>query len=175
VANKDAGNSGATALSMGRRGGDVASRQQEGKAVDSQRSALMGQFWEYLNAGRYDALDRLIAKDYVDHFPQSGVTSPGREGVKEAFRLQHLGLARPHYAVESTLDDDDMVATRFTVSDGGAGAVGALGAFFPANLPFELHGLYLCRIADGRITEGGALFDDLPLLRLALDSVARSA
>lgn len=140
--------------------------------MDAQREAIMGEFWNSINAGRYNALDRLVVADYVDHFPQACVKSAGRDGVKQTFRLQHLGLAQPQYAVESTLEEDDMLATRFTVCDAG---IGPVSNHYPANLHLKLRGLYLCRIDGGRITEGGALFDDLPLLRLALESVARSA
>lgn len=146
--------------------------KEHNRAMDEQRAAIMRGFWEYINAGQYAALDQLVADDYVDHFPQSCVTTAGREGVKQTFRLQHLGLAQPRYAVESTLEEDDLVATRFTVRDTGAGEV---GKFFPAGLQFELRGLYLCRIDRGHITEGGALFDDLPLLQLAFGSIACSA
>jgi hypothetical protein len=61
---------------------------------------------------------------------------------------------------------------QLTVSDVGASN---LREMFPSALRFELHGLYLYRIDRGHIIEGGALFDDLPLLQLALESVARSA
>jgi hypothetical protein len=146
--------------------------RQEGRTMDSPCAAIMGRFWDTLNAGEYNALDQIVAANYVDHFPQSCITTVGREGVKQTFRLQHLGLTQPRYTVESTLDEDDMIATRFTVHDTG---FSKLRDVFPSGLTFELHGLYLCRIDHGHIIEGGALFDDLPLLHLALDSVARSA
>jgi hypothetical protein len=149
--------------------------RQEGQTLntmDTLGAEIMERFWDALNAGEYQALDQIVAADYVDHFPQSCITTVGREGVKQTFRLQHLGLAQPRYIVESTLREDDMIATRFTVSDVGASN---LREMFPSALRFELHGLYLYRIDRGHIIEGGALFDDLPLLQLALESVARSA
>lgn len=132
----------------------------------------MGLFWSTINAGEYQELDTIVAADYVDHFPRPCITRAGREGVKQTFRLQHLGLAQPRYTVESVLADDAMTATRFVVSDAG---VSRLNEMFPAGLRFELHGLFVCRIDGGHIMEGGALFDDLPLLTLALGSAIGGA
>lgn len=50
--------------------------------------ALVRRFYEEIDRGNPQALDELVAEDYVDHNPQPfpGLP-PGREGLKQAFRI----------------------------------------------------------------------------------------
>lgn len=50
--------------------------------------ALIRRFYAEIDAGNIDAMDELVAEDYVDHHPPPFPGLPtGREGLKEAFRI----------------------------------------------------------------------------------------
>lgn len=50
--------------------------------------ALVRRFYQEIDAGNVDAMDELVAEDYIDHSPPPfpGL-APGREGLKQAFRM----------------------------------------------------------------------------------------
>src|SRR5204862_407853 len=52
--------------------------------------ALVRRFYEEIDKGNLDAMDELVAEDYVDHNPPPFPGfAPGREGLKQAFRTIH--------------------------------------------------------------------------------------
>ena len=50
--------------------------------------ALVRRFYEEIDKGSLDAMDELVADDYVNHHPPPfpGL-APGREGLKQAFKI----------------------------------------------------------------------------------------
>lgn len=79
-----------------------------------QNKALVRRLYAVLDAGDVDALDEIMADDYVDHspppFPGLG---PGREGVKQAFRIFWQATPGRH-EIEDQVAEGDKVATRLT-------------------------------------------------------------
>src|SRR4051794_27393605 len=53
-----------------------------------ENKALIRRFYAEIDAGNVDAMDELVAEDYVNHHPPPfpGLAT-GREGLKQAFRL----------------------------------------------------------------------------------------
>src|SRR5919198_26922 len=52
-----------------------------------ENKALVRRFYEAIDKGDLDAMDELVAEDYVDHSPPPFPFPPGRAGLKEAFKL----------------------------------------------------------------------------------------
>lgn len=53
-----------------------------------ENKALARRFYAEIDAGNIDAMDELVAEDYVDHNPPPFPGLPaGREGLKQAFRI----------------------------------------------------------------------------------------
>jgi predicted ester cyclase len=76
--------------------------------------ALVRRFYEQIDLGNLSAMDELVAEDYIDHnpppFPALG---PGREGLKQAFRV--FQEATPGYhRIEDQIAEGDKVVTRLT-------------------------------------------------------------
>lgn len=123
--------------------------------------ALVRRFYEEIDAGNLDAMDELVAEDYVNHSPFPFPTPPGREGLKEAFRI--LWEATPgRHEIEDQLADGDKVVTRLT-------AHGTHDGDLPGPIPAtgnELHmsAVAIHRIADGRIAEHWSGKDELGLM-----------
>jgi steroid delta-isomerase-like uncharacterized protein len=76
--------------------------------------ALVRRFYEAIDRGDLAAMDELVAEDYIDHNPPpfSGL-APGREGLKQAFRI--FWEATPGYhRIEDQIAEGDKVVTRLT-------------------------------------------------------------
>ena len=76
--------------------------------------ALVRRFYEEIDKGNIDILDELVAENYIDHSPPPfpGL-APGREGVKQSFRM--FQQATPGYhRIEDQIAEGDKVVTRLT-------------------------------------------------------------
>jgi len=75
---------------------------------------LVRRFYEEIDKGNLDAIDELVAEDYNDHSPPPfpGI-APGRQGLKQAFRLFWDATPGTH-DIEDQIAEDDKVVTRLT-------------------------------------------------------------
>lgn len=78
-----------------------------------ENKALVRRFYEEIDKGNIDAMDELVAEDYIDHSPPPFPVLPGREGVKEAFRIFWEATPGRH-VVEDQIAEGDKVVTRLT-------------------------------------------------------------
>src|ERR687885_850237 len=79
-----------------------------------ENKALVRRFYEEIDKGNIEILDELVAEDYVDHNPPPlpGL-APGREGLKQAFKI--FVTATPGYhKIEDMIAEGDKVVTRLT-------------------------------------------------------------
>ena len=75
---------------------------------------LVRRFYREIDEGNIDALDELVAEDYIDHSPPPfpGI-GHGREGLKQSFRM--FWDATPGYhKIEDQISEGDKVVTRLT-------------------------------------------------------------
>jgi ketosteroid isomerase-like protein len=80
-----------------------------------ENKALVRRFYEEIDKGNLAAMDELVAEGYINHHPPPfpGL-APGREGLKQAFKL--FWEATPGYhQIEDQVADGDKVVTRLTV------------------------------------------------------------
>src|SRR5438067_1153905 len=76
--------------------------------------ALVRRFYEESDKGNIEILNELLAEDYIDHNPPPfpGI-APGREGVKQVFKI--FQQATPGYhKIEDMIAEGDKVVTRLT-------------------------------------------------------------
>ncbi|MFL6465507.1 MAG: ester cyclase [Bryobacteraceae bacterium] len=76
--------------------------------------ALVRTFYEEIDKGNLNAMDELVAEDYIGHNPPPfpGLGS-GREGLKQAFKI--FWEATPGYhRIEDQIAEGDKVVTRLT-------------------------------------------------------------
>jgi steroid delta-isomerase-like uncharacterized protein len=79
-----------------------------------ENKALVRRFYAEIDKGNIDAMDELVAEDYLDHNPPPfpGLKS-GREGLKQAFKI--FWEATPGYhEIEDMIAEGDKVVTRMT-------------------------------------------------------------
>jgi steroid delta-isomerase-like uncharacterized protein len=76
---------------------------------------LVRRFYREIDAGNLDAMDELVAEDYLDHSPPPfpGIDAPGRDGLKQAFRLFWDATPGTH-DIEDQIAEGDKVVTRLT-------------------------------------------------------------
>jgi predicted ester cyclase len=125
--------------------------------------ALIRRFYAEIDAGNIEAMDDIVAEDYVDHhpppFPGLG---RGREGLKEAFRIFWEATPGRH-EIEDQIAEGDRVVTRLT-------AYGRHERDLPGPLPatgaqIRETAVAIHRVADGRIVEHWSDRDDLGLMQ----------
>ena len=127
-----------------------------------ENKALVRRFYEEIDKGNIDAMDELVAEDYVDHSPPPfpGLGS-GRAGLKRVF--QTFWDATPGYhRIEDQVAEGDKVVTRLT-------AIGKHEADLPG-IPrtgndLEMTATVIHRIADGKLAEKWSNKDVLGFLQ----------
>jgi predicted ester cyclase len=127
-----------------------------------ENAALVRRFYAEIDAGNIDAMDELVAEDYIDHNPPFPGLSAGREGLKEAFVI-FLKATPGRHEIDDQVAQGDKVVTRLT-------ALGRHEGDLPGPLPAtgaELRetAVAIHRIEDGRIAEHWSNRDDLALMQ----------
>ena len=123
---------------------------------------LVRRFYEEIDKGNIDALDELVAVDYLDHNPPPlpGLRS-GREGLKQAFML--FQVATPGYhRIEDQIAEGDKVVTRLTSFGKHEGDLP--GAPRTGN-DMKMTSITIHRIANGKLAEKWAEKDVLGFLQ----------
>jgi len=124
----------------------------EGRAAMNidENKALVRRFYEEIDKGNIDAMDELVAEDYIDHNPPPfpGL-APGREGLKEAFRI-FFEATPGHHHIEEQIAEGDKVVTRLTAYGRHEGDLP--GAPRTGN-NLKMTSITIHRVANGRLVE----------------------
>ena len=114
-----------------------------------ENKALVRRFYQEIDNGNLEAMDELVAEDYIDHSPPPFPVSPGREGLKEAFKL--FWEATPgHHKIEDQLAEGDKVVTRMTAYGKHEGALPGIPR---TGNDLTMTAVVIHRIADGKLVE----------------------
>jgi serine phosphatase RsbU (regulator of sigma subunit) len=112
--------------------------------------ALVRRFWEAVARGDLDAIDELLALDFVDHSLLEGQES-GREGYKRQVAEQHAALSDIRPTFEDQVAQGDKVVTRITWH-----SIHDRGEYFglmPRDKEVVVTAMSMHRIEGGRIAE----------------------
>jgi len=122
---------------------------------------LVRRFYEEIDKGNLDAMDELVAEDYLDHNPPPfpGLSS-GREGLKQAFKIFWEATPGYHH-IEEQIAEGDKVVTRMTSYGKHEGDLP--GAPRTGN-ELKMTSITIHRIADGKLVEKWAEKDVLGFL-----------
>ncbi|GAA0689997.1 ester cyclase [Kitasatospora atroaurantiaca] len=111
---------------------------------------LVRRFYQEIDAGNLDAMDELVAEDYVDHNPPpSFPLPPGREGLKQAFRMFWDATPGTH-DIEDQIAEGDKVVTRLTARGTHRGDLPGIPATGNA---LTMTATVIHRIENGRLAE----------------------
>ena len=124
--------------------------------------ALVRRFYAEIDKGNIDALDELVAEDYIDHNPPPlPDLAPGRAGLKQAFRI--FWVATPgHHQIEDQIAEGDKVVTRMTSY--GKHEADLPGAPRSGN-ELRMTSITIHRIANGKLVEKWSEKDNIGFLR----------
>jgi predicted ester cyclase len=126
-----------------------------------ENKALVRRFYEEIDKGNLDAMDELVAEDYLDHNPPPfpGL-APGRVGLKQAFEI--FWKATPGYhQIEEQIAEGDKVVTRMTSYGKHEGDLP--GAPRTGN-DLKMTSITIHRIENGRLAEKWAEKDVMAFL-----------
>ena len=126
-----------------------------------ENKALVRRFYEEIDKGNVEAMDELVAEDYLDHSPPPFPVPTGREGVKAAFKMFWQATPGRH-VIEDQIAEGDKVVTRLT-------AYGKHEDDLPG-IPrtgndMEMTATVIHRIADGKLVEKWSNKDVLRMLQ----------
>ena len=126
-----------------------------------ENKALVRRFYAEIDKGNLQAMDELVAEDYVDHNPPPfpGLP-PGREGLKQAFRI-FLEATPGYHQIEDQIAEGDRVVTRLTSLGKHEGDLP--GAPRTGN-DLKMTSITIHRIANGKLAEKWAEKDVLGFL-----------
>ena len=126
-----------------------------------ENKALVRRFYEEIDKGNIEAMDEFVAEDYLDHNPPPfpGL-SPGREGLKQAFKMFWEATPGYHH-IEEQIAEGDKVVTRLTSYGKYEGDLP--GAPRTGN-EMKMTSITIHRIANGKLVEKWAEKDMISLL-----------
>ena len=117
---------------------------------EEKNKALVRRFWEAVARGDIDAIDELLAADFVDHSTLAG-QEPGREGYKQQVAEQHAALSDVRSTIEDQVAKGDKVVTRVTWR-----SIHDRGEYFglmPRDKEVVVTSIAMHRIEGGKIAE----------------------
>jgi steroid delta-isomerase-like uncharacterized protein len=132
-------------------------RQEVEMSSSEENQQVVRACFENAARGNFDALDEIVAPDYVLH-PEG---ARGPDGLKEMVQGYREALSDLRVSIDQQFTDGEYVATRITIRgthDGDLMGTPATGK------QVEFTGLTVSRIADGRIAEEWELVDTIGLL-----------
>ena len=127
-----------------------------------ENKALVRRWFAEIDRGNIDAVDELLAADYVDHNPAIPGLPSGREGVRRANRLLQAAFSDPVHTIEEQLAEGDKVMTHVTTR---ARFTGEFLGFPPTGEVIEIRGIAVHRVRDGKLVEHWAHADMLSFMQ----------
>jgi predicted ester cyclase len=124
--------------------------------------ATVRRFYREIDAGNLDAMNELVAEDYLNHAPTPFPGIPdGREGLKPVFRI--FWDATPGYHdIAEMIAEGDLVVTRMTAFGKHTGDMFGIRA---TGAELEMKAIAIHRVRGGRIVEHWSCKDELGFLR----------
>src|SRR5829696_5425869 len=124
--------------------------EEDAPVSAEEKKALVRRFFEAQAKGDLDALDEMLALDFVDHSPLPSEDSD-REGYKSSVAEDHTAFSELRYIIEDQVAKDDKVVSRMTIR-----RVHDRGDFVgiaPTGEEYEAAGIVIHRIVGGKIAE----------------------
>jgi steroid delta-isomerase-like uncharacterized protein len=129
---------------------------------DSPASVFRRLAEEVLNANNLDAIDDLVAPDYIDH--TGGGNGP--DGYRETIEFVRQMFPDLHMRIDDMVEQDDKVAARFTVTATHRGEFMGIPA---TGKRVSWQGIGIVRVVDGKMAERWNVSDMMGLLNQIRD------
>ena len=119
-------------------------------SVEEENKALVRRLFEAEDKGDLDALEELLASDFVDHSLLPGQV-PGREGYIQSVAEEHASYSNVRTNIEDQVAEGDKVISRLTIN-----RIHDRGEFMgiaPTGTELKTTAIVIHRIAGGKIVE----------------------
>jgi steroid delta-isomerase-like uncharacterized protein len=130
-----------------------------------ENKAIVSRFFdECCNKRNLGVADEIFAPDHIYHDPSNPSIGPGSEGMKQLLSMYHGAFPDVHWDVNEMFASEDgtRVVTRWT----GIGTQTAVLPGIPATgKKATIPGIWVHRVADGKIVESWNIWDTLGMLQ----------
>jgi steroid delta-isomerase-like uncharacterized protein len=119
-------------------------------------------FEEVWNQGKLQALDEIIAPDYINHSPAGMQPAPGPEGLKPIVTAVRVAFPDLHYSILDTVITHDRIVARVKMTgthDGDFFGIAATGK------KIEVEQINIEYVCNGRITEHWRITDNQTMMQ----------
>src|SRR3954447_25853625 len=138
-------------------------RNNEGSTMTTANAQLARRFFEEVcNNRQLDIAGHLFSAGHSYHDPASPCVGKGPAGIRELIGAYHRGVADAHWDVRETIESGDTVITRWT---GRGTHTGELLGIAPTRKKVNVDGIWIHRIAGGKIVESWNCWDALGMLQ----------
>ncbi|MCX2728065.1 ester cyclase [Thermomicrobium sp. 4228-Ro] len=126
-----------------------------------ENKALVRRFYEGIDKGNIDAMDELVAEDYINHDPPPfpGLAT-GRAGLKQAFEMFWKATPGRHI-IEDQVAEGDKVVTRLRAVGKHEGELAGIP---PSGNDLDVKAIAIHRIENGKLAEHWSAVDSAALL-----------
>ena len=126
------------------------------------QSIVARYFNEVCNQRKLAVADEIFVAGHVYHDPSSPWVGNGPEGQKELVAVYQAAFPDAHWKVEAMYETGDTVVTRWT----GTGTHrGDLQGLAPTGKSVQVAGVWIQRLADGKIVESWNIWDTYGMMQ----------
>jgi steroid delta-isomerase-like uncharacterized protein len=127
----------------------------------AENKKIVRRYQEIYNSNDLEALGEVVSEDLLTPKIMPGIPS-GMEGAKAAHRIMLVGFPDYQTVIDDLVAEGDKVAARITMS--GTNTGNFMG-FPPTGKRVSFTGIYIARIANGKIVEHWGEEDAVSLLQ----------
>jgi len=135
--------------------------QERSMSTETNRAVVRRYYDEVLNSGKLAVLDELAAQDYVENDPFPGQGN-GRGELTRRVTTLHDAFSPCHFQIEDVIAEGDRVVVRWRSSGTHSGPFLGIPA---TQQSYEISGIDIHRVADGRMAEHWHVVDQLSQLQ----------
>ncbi len=126
-----------------------------------QNKELCRRFYAAVSSGDFDALDQIVAPDFVEHAMVDPRLPAGREGVKALFQLARRAMPDMVITAEDIVAEGDRLAARAVMTGTQTGEFMGIPA---SGKHVEITDMDLIRIENGLYVEHWGVADQLLMM-----------
>ena len=114
------------------------------------------------NQRKLEAVDELVAADYVHHDPNSQDFEKGPKGYRELIRRYLTAFSDLNFTIHEQIAEGDTVVSRWTATGTHNGELSGIA---PTGRRFEVTGTTTARVRQGKFAESWSNWDALGLMQ----------
>ena len=126
-----------------------------------ENKSIVRRYQEIYNSNNLDALNEVVKEDFLTPRMMPGMP-PGLEGAKQIHKATLLGMPDWHTEIEELIGEGDKVVARITMTGPHTGDFFGIPA---TGKKISFSGIYIVRIANGKIVEHWGEEDSVGLLQ----------